>query len=157
METKQDALPFWKRKTLSQMSKPEWESLCDGCGQCCLHKLEDADTGAIAVTNVACKLLDTESCRCSSYSNRWKFVPDCEQLTPDKAGELHWLPESCAYRLLAEGEDLPDWHPLVTGDPNSVHEAGMSVRGQAVSEADIEDLEDYVTGWLNAGNNPFAR
>lgn len=157
MKTKQDAQPFWKRKTLAQMSKPEWESLCDGCGQCCLHKLEDADTGDIAVTNVACKLLDTHSCRCSSYANRWKFVPDCVQLTPDKAEDLHWLPESCAYRLLADGEDLPDWHPLVTGDPNSVHEAGISVRGQAVSEAEIEDLEDYVTGWLNAGNNPFDR
>ena len=147
---------FWKVKKLQAMTVAEWESLCDGCGQCCLHKLEDVDSGDIAVTNVACKLLDMESCRCSSYENRWDFVPDCIQLTPDSAGDLGWLPETCAYRLLANGEDLPDWHPLVSGRGETVHSAGISIRGRAVSEVEIDDLEEHVTGWLMEGNNPFA-
>ena len=156
-KTEQNKKPFWQAKSLAQMTDAEWESLCDGCGQCCLHKLEDVDSGEIAVTNVACKLLDMKSCRCSSYANRWDFVPDCVQLTPQKAGDLGWLPETCAYRLLADGRDLPDWHPLVSGDPETVHEAGISVRGNAVSEVEIDDLEDHVTGWILDGNNPFAR
>ena len=151
----QDA--FWRRKSLQEMTVQEWESLCDGCGQCCLHKLEDIDSGEIAVTNVACKLLDMKSCRCSSYANRWDFVPDCVQLTPEKAGDLTWLPESCAYRLLADGQDLPEWHPLVSGDPDSVHKAGISIRDKAVSEIEVEDLEEHVTDWLMAGNGPFAK
>lgn len=156
-EQVKETTPFWQRKTLSEMTDAEWESLCDGCGKCCLHKLEDVDSGEIAVTNVACELLDTQTCRCTSYATRWTFVPDCVQLTPEQAQTLNWLPDTCAYRLLGEGQDLPSWHPLVSGDPETVHTAGVSVRGSAVSETDIDDLEDYVTGWLNAGNNPFDR
>ncbi|RED47701.1 YcgN family cysteine cluster protein [Aestuariispira insulae] len=156
-ETDKEKQPFWRTKRLYEMSEAEWESLCDGCGQCCLHKLEDVDSGEIAVTNVACKLLDMKSCRCSSYANRWDFVPDCVQLTPEKASDLGWLPETCAYRLLAEGKDLHDWHPLLSGDADSVHKAGISVRDNAVSEVEIDDLEDHVTGWILDGNNPFDR
>lgn len=144
------AQPFWKTKTLAEMDGAEWESLCDGCGQCCLHKLEDSDTGAIAITDVACAFLDIEKCRCTDYANRAVNVPDCVALSPDNVSALHWMPETCAYRLLAEGADLPDWHPLVTGDPGSTDRAGISVRGKAVSELSVDDLEDHVTGWLNA-------
>ena len=140
--------PFWKTKRLAEMNRAEWESLCDGCGQCCLHKLEDEDTGAVAVTDVSCKLLDTETCRCGDYANRREYVPDCVQLTPGTVEMLFWLPETCAYRLLARGGDLPPWHPLVTGDPESVHAAGVSVRGAAISETGVENLEDHVTRWL---------
>lgn len=148
---------FWKEKSLWEMTQDEWESLCDGCGRCCLHKLEDEDTGEIGFTNVACKLLDMKSCQCSNYENRQLQVPDCVQLTPETAGGLPWLPETCAYRKLANGGDLDWWHPLVSGDPNSVHVAGISVRKEAVSEKDVGDLEDHVTGWLVAGNNPFLK
>ena len=144
------APPFWKTKTLAEMSPGEWESLCDGCGQCCLHKLEDSDTGAIAITDVACAFLDIEKCRCTDYANRAVNVPDCVALSAANVASLHWMPETCGYRLLAEGRDLPDWHPLITGDPDSVHRAGISVRGKAVSELSVGDLEDHVTGWLNA-------
>ena len=131
------------------MSDSEWEALCDGCGRCCLNKLEDEETGAIALTRVACTLLDGNTCRCRDYPNRQATVPECIQLTPRLADELLWLPSSCAYRLLAEGRDLPDWHPLVTGDPNSVHEAGISVRGWTLSEANIpvENWEDHIIAW----------
>ena len=137
--------PFWERKRLHQMSRAEWESLCDGCGKCCIHKLEDEETGALYPTNVACRLLDRRSGRCSDYANRRAHVPDCVRLTPAKAGSLDWLPGTCAYRLLADGESLPEWHPLITGDPESVHAAGQSVRGWTVSEADVgDDLEAHV-------------
>jgi uncharacterized cysteine cluster protein YcgN (CxxCxxCC family) len=139
---------FWKTKSLRQMTRQEWESLCDGCGKCCLHKLEDEDTGEIALTNVACRYLDLETCRCRDYSNRAANVPDCVELTPGKATMLRWLPETCAYRLVARGEDLAWWHPLVSGNPNTVHEAGISVRTKAVSEDEVSDLERHVIDWI---------
>lgn len=129
------------------MSPSEWESLCDGCGKCCLHKLQYEDTGEICYTNVACRLLDLHSCRCKKYEERQRYVPDCVALTPEKAGSLAWLPVTCAYRLLAEGHDLPSWHPLVTGDRKSVHRAGMSARHRAIAERDAGDLEDHIVSW----------
>lgn len=141
------ALPFWKRKALTDMTRDEWESLCDGCARCCLAKLEDEDSGDIAYTNVACRLLDHETCRCTKYAERSRFVPDCVTLTPDNVLLLRWMPSTCAYRLLAEGKDLPDWHPLVSGDPASVHWAGISVRGRVICERKAIDLEDYIVTW----------
>lgn len=141
-------LPFWKTKQLKDLSLSEWESLCDGCGQCCLHKLEDADTSAIAMTDVACELLDTHTCRCKDYSNRKKIVPDCVQLTPSTVTKLPWLPETCAYLLVANGDDLPNWHPLISGSAESVHKAGISVQDKVISETLVDDLEDHVTRWL---------
>jgi uncharacterized cysteine cluster protein YcgN (CxxCxxCC family) len=144
-----EAAPFWRTKTLEEMTEAEWESLCDGCGRCCLNKLEDWDTGAIAWTNVACRLLDGQSCRCGDYPNRFATVPDCEQLTPEVVRAISWLPPTCAYRMVGEGRDLAWWHPLVSGDPDTVHAAGVSVRGRTVSEEGIpvEALEDYVVRW----------
>ena len=141
--------PFWKRKTLAEMSRKEWESLCDGCAKCCLVKLEDEDTEEIEFTNVACRLLDCTSCQCSDYKNRQKHVPDCVKLTPELIDDLLWMPPSCAYRLLSEGKDLPDWHPLVSGETESVVRAGMSVRDRVVSENDIDmdDICDYIVPW----------
>lgn len=141
--------PFWKTKTLEQMTKEEWESLCDGCGRCCLNKLEDWDTGEIFWTDIACSQLDCDTCRCRNYQKRASIVPDCIDLTPEKIAELTWLPPTCGYRLLQEGKDLPDWHPLVTGDPNSVHKAGISVRGRVRSEGDYspDDYEDFIVTW----------
>ena len=130
---------FWRRKTLAQMSAPEWESLCDGCGRCCMVKLEDEDTGELHHTRLACLLLDCGSCRCRDYPNRHATVPDCVVLTPENVSELKWLPPTCGYRLVAEGKDLYWWHPLVSGDPDTVHEAGISVRGFARSETGIEE------------------
>jgi uncharacterized cysteine cluster protein YcgN (CxxCxxCC family) len=141
--------PFWKRKTLAELSRDEWESLCDGCGKCCLVKLQDPDTDEIAYTDVACKLLDGSTCRCTDYPNRKKRVPDCVVLSPAVVADLSWMPSTCAYRLIKEGKDLAWWHPLVSGDPNTVHEAGMSVRGRVVSEALVEDAElpEHVVDW----------
>ncbi len=139
--------PFWRRKTLAEMTRSEWESLCDGCAKCCLDKLQDDDTGEISYTEVACRLLDLGTCRCTDYSNRTRFVPDCVVLTPRTVARLTWLPSSCAYRLISEGKDLEWWHPLVSGDPETVHRAGVSVRGRAVPEAVAGDLEDHVVHW----------
>jgi len=139
--------PFWRRKSLREMTRAEWESLCDGCGQCCLVKLEDEDTGELFHTRLACRLLDVSTCRCSDYANRHAKVPDCVQLNADSVGELDWMPATCAYRLVAAGRDLPDWHPLVSGDPDSVHRSGISIRSWARSEEGIaeEDYENFVT------------
>jgi len=147
--------PFWRRKRLDEMTPEEWESLCDGCGKCCLHKLEDVDTGDIALTNVSCRYLDLGTCRCSDYANRQRNVSDCVALSPDTVAGLRWLPDTCAYRLVAEGHDLHWWHPLVSGDPATVHEAGISVRGKAISEDEVDDLEDHVQDWLDSGARPF--
>ncbi len=149
-----DDAPFWRRKRLEQMSRAEWESVCDGCGLCCLHKIEDADSGAIAVTDVACKYLDLEACRCTDYKNRKRNVPDCVQLKPAMVLSLRWLPHSCAYRLLALGEELPDWHHLKTGDRDSVHRAGVSARGKAISETQVLDLAEHVVAELDAAPKP---
>jgi len=126
--------PFWKTRKMEDMTRREWESLCDGCGRCCLHKLEHEDTRKIEFTSVACKLLNTESCRCSDYKNRQSKVPDCINLTIDLMPEMNCLPPTCAYVLIYKGKDLYWWHPLVSGDKNSVHEAGISVRGKVESE-----------------------
>ena len=139
--------PFWKSKTLSEMSKLEWESLCDGCGRCCLNKLENEDTLEIYHTNVACRLLDMETCKCSSYEDRKRFVPECQILTARNLKNYPWLPSTCAYRMLSEGYDLAWWHPLISGDPNTVNEARISVRGRIVSERNTTDLENHIVSW----------
>jgi uncharacterized cysteine cluster protein YcgN (CxxCxxCC family) len=136
--------PFWETKTLSQMTAAEWESLCDGCGLCCLVRLQDEATGEVVPTSLHCRLFNPNSCRCSDYANRTRHVPDCVKLTPGNIDDLYWMPRSCAYRRLNEGKPLPRWHPLVTGDPESVHAAGVSVRGKTVSELALEDIEDAV-------------
>ncbi len=139
--------PFWKTKKLGQMTQAEWESLCDGCGKCCLNKLIDVDTDKLYFTNVVCKLLDTKSCQCTKYPERHKHVKDCVQLTPRNVKKLRWLPETCAYRLVAEGKDLYAWHHLVCGDRKAVHKAGVSVRGRVISETEAGDLEDHLVEW----------
>jgi len=148
MLTMNDA-PFWKTKSLTEMTGEEWESLCDGCGLCCLNKLEDWDTGEVVFTSVRCVLLDGESCRCSDYENRRATVPDCIQLDLKKVHEIGWLPPTCAHALVRDGKDLYWWHYLVSGDTETVHQAGISARGRTVSEADVDvdDFEDYVVDW----------
>ena len=135
---------FWETVPLSQMSRDQWESLCDGCGKCCIHKLEDEETGELHTTNVACKLLDRNSGQCTDYRHRRIHVPECVRLTPRLLRKIDWLPETCAYRLVDEGRPLADWHPLVSGDPESVHKAGISVRGWTVSETEAGDLEHHI-------------
>ncbi len=132
------------------MTASEWESLCDGCGQCCLIKLEDEDTTEIAVTRLACKLLDLGSCQCSDYLNRQRHIPDCVKLTPDGVKRLRWLPATCAYRLIDEGQGLRWWHPLVSGTNETVHEAGVSIRGTAISERKIPEdrFPAHIVGWI---------
>ncbi|TNJ48472.1 YcgN family cysteine cluster protein [Phaeobacter sp. B1627] len=138
---------FWEKKPLRQLSPREWEALCDGCGKCCLNKLEDEDTGEVALTRVACRLLDDNSCQCAHYETRHSFIPECIVLRPDNLDtHAYWMPQTCAYRRLWEGKPLPQWHPLLTGDPDSVHREGISVRGITVSEFDVplEEWEDYI-------------
>ena len=142
--------PFWKTKTLEEMSATEWESLCDGCGKCCLSKLEDEDTGEIYFTSVGCRLFNAKSCRCRNYEKRFAQVPDCVRLTPENVRTIPWLPSTCAYRLVAEGKDLYPWHPLISGDRNSVHKAKISARGRVTaSEADMQEPEDYFEHMLD--------
>ena len=142
---------FWETKPLHAMSEREWEALCDGCGKCCLAKLEDDDTGAIHWTTVGCRLFDAERCRCRDYANRLEKVPDCVGLTPDNVGTIAWLPQTCAYRLLAEGKPLQWWHPLVSGRRESVHKAGISVRGKVTAlETDLDTLDDYFDHMVEA-------
>ncbi len=133
---------FWETKTLEQMTTVEWESLCDGCGLCCLVRFEDEETLEVIPTRVHCKLFDSEQCRCSDYANRKKYVPHCIKLTPHNIEALEWMPPSCAYRRLHEGKDLPRWHHLITGDRETVHRAGVSIRGQTISEVALPDVED---------------
>ncbi|MDP2245496.1 YcgN family cysteine cluster protein [Pseudomonas sp.] len=138
--------PFWKRKTLEQLDQAEWESLCDGCGLCCLQKLEDDEDGSVYYTRVACKLLDLKTCRCTDYSERRKSVPDCIQLTPAQADQFQWLPPTCAYRLVSEGKDLLLWHHLVCGDPEQVHTQRISQSGRMLSENSVaeDDWEEHL-------------
>jgi uncharacterized cysteine cluster protein YcgN (CxxCxxCC family) len=138
---------FWEHKSLEQMSQSEWESLCDGCGKCCLVKLEDADSGELIFTNVACDLLNLKTCQCGDYPNRFKKMPDCLPLTLDKIPEFHWLPTTCAYRLLAEGDPLPVWHPLLTGSRSSMHAAGHSIRNKVIHERFAGEWEDHIVTW----------
>ena len=134
---------FWETVPMAQMTDAEWEALCDGCGRCCLNKLEDADTGAVALTRLACRLLDGDTCRCTQYPIRHQFVPDCIRMTPQTVQDhSYWLPRTCAYRRLAQGQGLPDWHPLKTGDPASVHAAGVSVQGWTIPEFEVAE-EDW--------------
>lgn len=143
-----DDPPFWRQKKLEEMTAEEWESLCDGCGRCCLIKLEDEDTGEIVHTRVACHLLNLRTCRCKSYAERFAKVPDCVSLSAEEARTLPWLPDTCAYRLVANGQDLAWWHPLVSGDPDTVHQAGISVRGFAVSEKRVKgNYEKFLLKW----------
>ncbi|WP_045225876.1 YcgN family cysteine cluster protein [Methyloterricola oryzae] len=145
---KQNPKPFWRSKSLTEMSLEEWESLCDGCGKCCLHKIEDEDTGELFFTRVSCRLLDIKTCRCGEYARRTQAVADCLDLRKDFQA-FNWLPSTCAYRLLAEGDELPAWHPLVSGDAHSVRDAGACVSGFAISETQVDDILDHVIEDLN--------
>lgn len=137
---------FWKHTKLEDMTTPEWESLCDRCGLCCLIRLEDEDTSELVQTNIACKYLNLNDCSCGDYKNRTVNVPDCLKVTPEIIPNLHWMPHSCAYRLLSEGRELEDWHPLVSGRLESVHEkGGSSFMGDMISEADIDDIDEYIS------------
>ncbi|NRB40697.1 MAG: YcgN family cysteine cluster protein [Pseudomonadales bacterium] len=141
---------FWKTMALTDMNKQEWESLCDGCAKCCLVKLQDEDTDEVAYTNVACRYMDYGTCQCTEYIKRNELVPACVWLKPEMVDEFFWLPTSCAYRLVSEGRDLPSWHPLISGDKDSVHEAGMSIRNKVINESEIDedDLEEHIIYWV---------
>ena len=142
--------PSWVSKPFTAMSSTEWEMLCDGSAKCCLHKLEDQDTGEVFYTDVACQLLDLNSCQCSDYEDRFSQVPDCFKLTPENVGDQAWLPDTCAYKLLSEGLPLPLWHPLVSGHKESVHRAGISVQGRVLPEKSVnpDDMEDHIVNWV---------
>ena len=141
---------WFNQLSLEQLNREQWESLCDGCAKCCLHKLEDADSGEIHYTKVRCRYLDEASCRCSDYSRRSVLVPNCIALSPDNTRELDWLPGTCAYRLRSQGEPLPDWHPLVSGDRETVHRAGVSIRGRAISDEYVhpDGYDEHIISWV---------
>jgi Uncharacterized conserved protein len=139
---------FWRHKSLAEMTHEEWEALCDGCAKCCLHRLEDVDTREIHFTNVHCRLLDTDTCRCSDYVNRSTRVDDCVTITLEELEDPYWLPATCAYRLLAEGRPLPEWHPLVSGDPETVFTSGNSIGGRTICEDKADDLEHHLIDWI---------
>ena len=145
---KKSEKPFWKTKPLAEMSQKEWESLCDGCGKCCLIKLEDAETKELFYTDVACHLLDANTCQCKDYANRRKFVDDCLQLEVNDVEEFKWLPKSCSYRRLHEGKKLPKWHYLISGDRNTVHEKKKSVKNRVVSETEIMEVAEHIVYWV---------
>ena len=138
---------FWEKYPLDRLSQAEWEALCDGCGKCCLNKLEDEETGEVALTRIACRLLDDSTCRCGQYATRHQFVPECIVLSPKNMDKnAYWMPETCAYKLLWQGKRLYDWHPLISGDPQSVHDAGVSVQGITTPEFEVpeDEWEDYI-------------
>ena len=149
-------MAFWDDKTLEEMTTAEWEALCDGCARCCLIKLEDEDTGEVVTSDVHCRLMEPESCLCSDYENRKEKVPDCIKLDPGNVKTIPWMPVTCAYRRLAEGRGLAWWHPLVSGDPATVHQAGISIRGRSVSETEIakNEWEDHVVEWPDEDPHP---
>lgn len=146
-----EAQQFWNTKSLIDMNQQEWESLCDGCGRCCLHKLEDIETDLLFYTNVACRLFDEKSCRCSDYQHREQRVKDCLVLDPSRESQFQWLPKSCAYRRLAEGKSLEWWHPLISGSQETVRAAGISVQGRTVCETSVtaDQLEDHLISWID--------
>jgi uncharacterized cysteine cluster protein YcgN (CxxCxxCC family) len=141
---------WWDVKPLDSLTREEWESLCDGCAKCCLHKLQDADTDEVFYTKVRCRYLDEDNCRCSDYDNRSRLMPNCIQLSPDNLDDLAWLPATCAYRLRFEGNPLPDWHPLVSGRSDSVHTSGISIRGRAISDEYVhpDGFEEHIITWV---------
>lgn len=141
---------FWETKSLAELDAREWEMLCDGCARCCLHKLEDGDTGKVYYTAIRCRYLRDKDCRCSDYANRSRLVPDCLDLGREDVQSLHWLPATCAYRLRAEGKPLYDWHPLVSGRADTVHEAGISVRGWTVSDEFVhpDEYDEHIIHWV---------
>ena len=141
-------LPFWKSLRLAEMNPEQWESLCDGCAKCCLQKVEDEESGEVYFTNIVCRLLDLENCRCTRYSERSKLVPNCVALTIDILQDPYWLPATCAYRLLAEGKDLPLWHPLVSGSAQTLTESGNSIRGRVIPETEADDWEHHLIDWI---------
>ncbi|MGK0500882.1 MAG: putative cysteine cluster protein YcgN (CxxCxxCC family) [Oceanicoccus sp.] len=140
---------FWEHKSLAEMSREEWESLCDGCAKCCLHKLEDEDSGEVFYTKVVCRYMD-DNCRCTEYQQRNILVPACVWLRPEDVAEFHWLPSTCAYRLVAEGQPLPSWHPLISGSDQSVHQAGVSIQGRALNEEYVhpDGFEEHIIHWV---------
>lgn len=150
-DDERQTLAFWEEKTLEEMTTEEWESLCDGCGRCCLMKLEDEESGEIFTSDVHCRLLDGESCKCTDYPNRLAKVPDCIKLDPQNVRTISWIPATCAYRRLAEGKGLAWWHPLISGDPETVAAIGVSVRGRTISEEKVKpgEWEDHVADWPN--------
>lgn len=138
---------FWKTKPLTEMTDEEWEALCDGCGKCCLEKIIFEDDNVLAFTNIACRLLNRKTCRCRHYANRSRYVPECQRIRPETIRKSCWLPKTCAYRLLDEGKPLPEWHPLITGTPDSVSAAGMSAAGRCVSPKPEEEFQNYIVKW----------